>query len=561
MKRITLKTKFVVLLAAIIALCLAGNLAWEERSSARQTERELLQQARALSANMDAAWEFMTINQKTINYDSAGNYEFKGLQCSIAGRSIGSLFSARTDYLTRYVAERPRNDSDTPDEFEAQALAAFAADPSLEEYYEEEDVEGRRMFRYVAPMLMEASCLECHGEPAGELDEAGYEKEGLREGDLYGAISLAIPLEAYEQAADENSASDIVVSVLMMVACCLTVYLALSVLVTRPIGRLCSLMGTVERGDLSARSVRETSSAEMGDLARGFDLMVEELSNVYGCLEGQVAERTAALEQANRTLERQQRDLKELNRRLVDDNRFKSDFLSIMSHELRTPLAASMAFTGILKERRAHMTPEEERLWREVETNNQLLLALINNILGVARLDAGREELHIELVDVGDVVGMLQTTVEPLVRQKGLFMTYSIDEDVPLFAADAEKLRRIMENLVSNAMKFTPAGGCIDVSVVFDAERRRVVFSVSDTGVGIPEDQTDAVFDRFVQVKGETERSRGGSGLGLALVKGLAEMHGGSVSVCSSVGVGSTFTVEIPSDAEVQAFEDSNGLK
>ena len=504
------------------------------------------------------AWEFMTINQANINYDSAGNYEFKGLQCSIAGRSIGSLFSARTDYLTRYVAERPRNDSNTPDGFEAEALAAFADDPALAEYYRETDFEGRRMFRYLQPMVMERNCLECHGEPAGELDEAGYAKEGLPEGALYGAISLAIPLEAYEQAACENSVSDVVVSVLMMVACCLTVYAALSVLVTRPIGRLRALMAAVERGDLSARSDPETSSAEMRELSRGFDRMVGELAHVYDGLEGQVAERTAALEEANRALERQQRDLRDLNRRLVDDNRFKSDFLSIMSHELRTPLAASMAFTGVLKERRAPATPEEARLWSELETNNQLLLALINNILGVARLESGREELRLALVDVGDVVGMLQTTVEPLARQKGLLMTYDIADDVPLFAADAEKLRRIVENLVSNAIKFTSEGGCIEIGVRFDRAGNRVVFSVKDTGVGIPQDQLHLVFDRFVQVKGETERSRGGSGLGLALVKGLAEMHGGGVSVESRVGLGSTFVVEIPSDLEAPGASDAD---
>lgn len=557
MDRITLRTKFVVLLGGIIALCLAANLAWEGRSSEAQTERELLQQARALSANMDAAWEFMTINQPNINYDSAGNYEFKGLQCSIAGRSIGSLFSARTDYLTRYVAERPRNDSNTPDGFESEALAAFAGDPALAEYYRETDFEGRRMFRYLQPMVMERNCLECHGEPAGELDEAGYAKEGLVEGELYGAISLAIPLEAYEQAAWENSVSDVVVSVLMMVACCLTVYAALSVLVTRPVGRLRALMAAVERGDMSARSVPEASSAEMRDLALGFDRMVNELAHVYDGLEGQVADRTAALEQANRALERQREDLEDLNKRLVDDNRFKSDFLSIMSHELRTPLAASMAFIGILKERRTPASSEEERLWSEVETNNRLLLALINNILGVARLESGREELRLELVDVGDVVGMLQSTVEPLARQKGLLMAYDIAEDVPLFAADAEKLRRIVENLASNAIKFTPEGGCIEVGARFDREGCRVVFSVRDTGVGIPEDQLDLVFDRFVQVKGETERSRGGSGLGLALVKGLAEMHGGCVSVESRLGVGSTFVVEIPSDLEVPGVVDA----
>ena len=261
-------------------------------------------------------------------------------------------------------------------------------------------------------------------------------------------------------------------------------------------------------------------------------------------------ERTKALAQANRALEEQQRDLEEMNRRLVDDNRFKGDFLAMMSHELRTPLAASMAFSGVLKERRPSQTEEEERLWREVETNNRRLLALINDVLEMARIDAGKERLHLGLVDVGDVVGLLQASVEPLAQQKGLRMEYAVDEGVPLFAADSEKLRRIVENLASNAVKFTPPGGSIEVAVRHDASRKRIVFEVSDTGVGIAEEDRERIFDRFTQVDGSTERLRGGSGLGLALVRELAEMHGGSVSVASSVGEGSTFSVEIPSDLE-----------
>ena len=160
-----------------------------------------------------------------------------------------------------------------------------------------------------------------------------------------------------------------------------------------------------------------------------------------------------------------------------------------------------------------------------METNNRRLLALINDVLEMARIDAGKERLHLGLVDV-DVVGLLQASVEPLAQQKGLRMEYAVDEGVPLFAADSEKLRRIVENLASNAVKFTPPGGSIEVAVRHDASRKRIVFEVSDTGVGIAEEDRERIFDRFTQVDGSTERLRGGSGLGLALVRELAEMHG-----------------------------------
>ena len=272
---IALKHKFAVLLGAIIVLCLGLNLAWQVQGGFRQTERELVQQARALSANMDAVWEFMVINQKLINYDSAGNYEFKGLQCSIAGRSIGSLFSTKTEYVTHYVSETPRNHADTPDPFESGALAAFFEDSSLEEYYQVVQTENGQAFRYCAPMRMEKNCLECHGSPAGEIDVSGYPKEGLAEGDLYGALSLTIPMGAYEAASRENAVSNVVFSAMLLAASLVTIYIALTVLVTKPFGRVRDAMAAVGRGDLSVRLGQERSSAEARDMARGFDLMAE----------------------------------------------------------------------------------------------------------------------------------------------------------------------------------------------------------------------------------------------------------------------------------------------
>lgn len=551
MGRVALKTKFIVLLAAIIVACLGLNLAWSFQGGEEQTERELLQQARALSANMDAAWNFMTINQDLINYDSEGNYEFKGLQCSIAGRSIGSLFSQQTDYVTHYVSSTPRNESDEPDAFEAGALESFVADPNRAEYYDVTDEPDGQVFRYLAPMVMEESCLDCHGSPKGEIDETGYPKEGLEVGDLYGAISLMIPMETYESAAWENTTRNVVFSIVLITACIGVIYLALTVLVTKPFGRLKTAIDLVEDGDFSVRLAQETSSLEASDLSRGFNRMTEKLEDLYSGLEDQVAERTEALEKANRILDAQRKDLESMNEKLLDENRYKSDFLAMMSHELRTPLAASMAFTELLEERSQPQSEEERQLWREIDANNKTLLSIINNILEMARIDAGKETLHLELFDIGDVIGMMQATIDSLARQKGIEIEYRISSAIPLFMADAEKLRRIVENLMSNAVKFTPSGGSVKVTGTHDSKRKRVVLAVEDTGIGIPLDDQESVFDRFIQVDSSSSRSYGGSGLGLALVKELVEMHGGSIFLKSELGRGSIFTVEIPSDLNI----------
>lgn len=556
--RIKLRTKIAVLVLGVVAAFLVANVAWESSRRAELEEAELVQQARALSANMESVWEFMNKNQDKINYDSAGNFEFKGLQCSIAGRSVGAFFSRDTNYAVHYVSDTPRNRADEPDAFEQESIELFRADPNLTERYAYEEREGRRVFRYVEPMVLEASCLSCHGEPAGEIDLSGYPREGFSEGHVYGALSLEIPTEVFQRAASDNAALNVGFSLALIVGCVAIISIAISYLVTRPLTRVQAAMEQVGDGAYSARLDIPDSSAEMAVLSHGFNAMATQLEESRDHLEDLVEARTEELARASAVLEDQRRALEEANAQLTEENQYRSDFLAMMSHELRTPLAASMAFADILREHRAAegpLSPEDARLWREIENNHKTLLAMINNILQMTRIDAGRETFRPELMDAGDVIGLLQSTIAPLAEQKAIAVEYQADA-VPLFVADAEKLRRIVENLMSNAVKFTPEGGRITFAMRHEAAAGSIVFSVADTGCGIPAASIPTIFDRFVQVDSSASRAYNGSGLGLALVRELAEMHGGSVSLESEVGVGSTFTVRIPDNIPLIDEED-----
>lgn len=570
--RIKLRTKIAVLVLGVVTVFLCANVLWESDRSAALEESELVQQARALSANMEAVWEFMNHNQDKINYDSAGNFEFKGLQCSIAGRSVGAYFSRDTDYTVRYVSDTPRNRADEPDAFEQAAIDAFRADPGLTEYYAFADIDGQRVFRYAEPMTLVESCLSCHGEPAGEIDLSGYPREGLPEGYIYGVLSMQIPTEAFVAASRENAMLNVGFSLALIIACVAIISVAISHLVTRPLRRVQGAMEDVGEGDYSARLPLDKSSDEMTILSSGFNEMVAQLEQTAGHLEDLVTERTTALEHANAELARQSAALEEANEALTEENQYRSDFLAMMSHELKTPLAASMAFADILRERQgadadmrlsgtgeettpaANANADSERLWREMESNHKTLLSLINNILEMARIDAGRESFQPELMDVGDVVGLVQASIAPLAAQKSIALEYRIGE-IPLFVADAEKLRRIVENLMSNAVKFTPPGGRITFAVTHHAETGTLEFSVADTGCGISEASQATIFDRFVQADSSSSRAYGGSGLGLALVRELTEMHGGTVQLESTEGKGSTFTVSIPDDIPLKDEE------
>lgn len=546
MGNVGLKTKFTVLIVVLIAVSLVANIGWTSMNARQQMENELREKGQVLAQQMDAVWEFMASNQdrlEQISFTSEGVYQ--GLHCAIAGRSIGALFTSQSTYSTKFVNFNPRNSADMPDEFESEALTAFN-EGSATEFFEIADVGGEEVFRYMAPMRIEENCLDCHGEPAGELDVTGFPKEGWQLGDVGGAISIVMPLDVYMESERASIVQDVIFFSGMLVVCLLVVYLALRYLVTRPLGRIQQGVQSIRRGNLDVRFGSTQSSREMNDLMRQFNDMAAELSGIYENLETQVTDRTAQLARANDVLKQQRAQLEEANGRLRDENRYKSDFLAMMSHELRTPLTSIIAFTELLNRESGPLGEEEREARREIEANSRALLLMINDILEMSRLDAGRIEMMSEIVDLGDVAGIVADVVSPLAEQNGISFAWQVDADVPLVRADFEKLRHVLENLCGNAMKFTPEGGSVRLHIARSDDGSSVLMSVSDTGIGIDPADQQRIFERFVQVDSSVSRKYSGTGLGLSLAKEYAEMHGGRIEVDSALGRGSTFTVHLP---------------
>lgn len=550
MGNIKLKTKFGVLIVLLILVSLVANIGWTSMNARAQMENELREKGQVLAQQMDAVWEFMASNQdrlEQISYTDEGVYQ--GLHCAIVGRSIGALFTSQSTYATKFVNFDPRNEADEPDAFEAEALTAFG-NGTAAEYCGIVEEDGEEVFRYVAPMRIEKNCLECHGEPKGEIDVTGFPKEGWKLGDVGGAISIVMPLDVYMESERFSVIQDVIFFGGMLLVCLLVIYVALKYLVTRPLARIQEGVASIQRGNLGVRFAHSQSSREINDLMQEFNAMAAELADVYNNLESEVADRTAALERANAVLENQRAQLEEANDRLRQDNQYKSDFLAMMSHELRTPLTSIIAFTELLNNERAPMDEKEEETRREIEANSHALLLMINDILEMSRLDAGRTDMSVEVVDLGDVAGMVLDVVAPLAARNRIAFTCEIDPNVPLVRADFEKLRHVVENLCGNAMKFTPEGGRVTLSMNFDADSNVVLIHVADTGIGIaPEDQ-QRIFERFVQADSSVSRKYSGTGLGLALAKEYVEMHGGTIEVESTLGEGSVFTVHLPVERE-----------
>jgi two-component system, sensor histidine kinase and response regulator len=288
-------------------------------------------------------------------------------------------------------------------------------------------------------------------------------------------------------------------------------------------------------------------------------VIFEDIFLVIACLRGtedlRTMARTAVLEQASRQQARHAIELGELVARLrftqqqaEAATRAKSEFVANMSHELRTPLNAITLYSELLQE-----DAERDKRTSDVADLGKILMAgkhllgLINNILDLSKIEAGKMELHLETFDVKHMMQELGSTMRPVVTANGNSLALACDDSVGAMRADLTKTRQILFNLLSNAGKFTTNG-----SVTLRARRRAtsgvdyVEFSVTDTGIGLTEDQQTRLFRPFGQADTSISRKYGGTGLGLALVSRFCELMGGAVTATSALGQGSTFVVRLP---------------
>ena len=263
-----------------------------------------------------------------------------------------------------------------------------------------------------------------------------------------------------------------------------------------------------------------------------------------------VATLTTVIRSAQRARQRQLdvRDLVEseraARRQAEEANSAKSQFLATMSHELRTPLNAIAGYTQLLSLGvRGVMNDEQIADLERIDRSQRHLLSLINDILNFAKIEAGHVAVDHVPVDVCAVLESLEELIQPQLREKNLGFGVEHPEAGTTAVGDADKVRQILLNLLSNAIKFTQPGGHIDVACVVKDEEVDIV--VSDTGVGIPEDKTQAVFEPFVQVGRDFSTSHGGTGLGLSISRDLARRMGGDLTVQSELGQGSVFTLSL----------------
>lgn len=570
--RYGIRFKIAVSIGVIMIALMAVDILWNLSLQNAQAENEAREKAEVLAAEMRAAWDFVDMNQEVINRAEDGAFRTKHLVCVVAAKSISMLFTSETDYSIRFTNDTPRQAANAPDAFEQEALAAFNADPDRKAFWRVVDAgDGTRVFRYTEPLYVTESCLECHGDPVGELDQYGYPKEGMQVGQVGGAMSITEPMGIYAAGIQDSMMQQAIMVLFMMVAAFIGLYFVTSQLVLQPIDELRSAAGVVGKGDfnytLTVPDPGERPRDELAELTGEFDRMARDLEALYADLEGQVRSKTDDLMVLNDMLNYQKRELKVALDRLGDEVAYKNEFFAIVSHELRTPLTSILAYARILNADDS-LAPKTREAVGEIESNATLLLNMVNNILVISKHAAKKDELLPEPVDFVDLAQFVRKALAPIAEGKDVRLTCTVAPNVPLSMADWEKLRRILENLVNNAIKYTHRGGFVRLTIGFedgetdshsesekadtnapdgeDAAAGWIVMRVADDGMGIAPEELDQIFELYKQAGQSANRRYRGTGLGLAVVRDLTELHGGTVTVESRVKEGSTFTVRIP---------------
>ena len=267
--------------------------------------------------------------------------------------------------------------------------------------------------------------------------------------------------------------------------------------------------------------------------------LYEELKRASGELERKVREATAELVRQNELLRRQAVQLEQASA-------LKSQFLANMSHEFRTPLNAILGYTSmLLKGVLGPLDDEQAEGLARVDSNGRHLLGIINDILDISRIEAGRMPLRLSEFGLPELVGEVLAEVEPIVAQASVHIEATVDQRLPALQSDRQKVKQIVLNLLTNAVKFTPSG-TITLSARYDPRVREVAVTVADTGIGIAAEDHERIFEDFQQADSSPTRTHGGAGLGLSICRRLATMLGGKIQLESAPGIGSTFTVVLP---------------
>ncbi|MEM9646351.1 MAG: ATP-binding protein, partial [Planctomycetota bacterium] len=393
--------------------------------------------------------------------------------------------------------------------------------------------------RYVlyTPIWPTETCATCHA-PIGERNVSISSDDPVLKAAQapFRVMKVTLPNSRTEENSENIRAIIIAMAMLIVAVTLFLLHAIVRYLVLQPLYHLRDVSDAITHGETNQRALIDTED-EFRELADAFNRMLRHMT-----------ETQTQIEDVNRELDARVDQFAQLNLQLYEANRLKSDFLANMSHELRTPLNSIIGFSEVLQGIES-LDEKQRRYASNIQKSGRLLLEMINDILDLAKVEAGKMEVKRSEFDLARLVSAQCDMIGALSEDKNISVIQEIPERLPVCYQDPNKLGQILNNLLSNAIKFTPEGGMITIGVEPQGEHFRL--SVRDTGVGIAEEDHDVIFQKFRQSKkvldGEgLTREFAGTGLGLSIVRELAKLLGGEVDFQSELGRGSTFWVILP---------------
>ncbi len=449
-----------------------------------------------------------------------------------ARRNYSRLDIAVLDYFSNRPADAPPGP--------AQADAG--------EYREFRTADNKE-YHYYQPIRWKNSCKVCHeyrgliGDVPAQAEAGGGHAHWI-ENDLMAVVKVVMPDSVTRRAINWNRALLLATAIMTVFLAMLVAYAIVRYVIVKPLGHLRDVADEVRKGNVQARAEIHTAD-EFEELGVAFNRMLR------GLVDSQ-----EELRKVNDSLDDKVDKLAQANLHLYEMNRLKSDFLATMSHELRTPLNSIIGFSDVLGSIQS-LDDKQRRYVQNIRSSGRMLLEMINDILDLAKIEAGKMEVRPSTFRMEAIVSAQCDMARPLAEKKNIDLEFDVEPGLEAIEQDPAKVQQILANLLSNAVKFTPEGGRIDVRARLEpgeepAVPAALLLEVSDTGVGIAPEEQQTIFEKFRQSRvfqaGDDAMTRefSGTGLGLSIVRELCRLLGGDISVESQLGKGSRFTVRLP---------------
>ncbi|MEO0705295.1 MAG: response regulator [Cyanobacteria bacterium J06649_5] len=580
LKKLKLGQKFTLFLTLVFfgGILLSGALL--SRAMQQKAESEIVSQAEILTQTMNSVRDYTSNNvQPLLAAQLETESEF--IAETVPAYSAREVFEAfrqspgHKNFFYKEATLDPTNLRDLASEFEATLVSQFRENEQVKRLSGYREVDGEKLFYSARPLSVTSeSCLQCHSTPekaprsqiATYGDQNGF---GWELNQVVAAQTIYVPAGEVFSRGQQYLTLSIAIFVAIFAGAVAFINWLLRRSVIRPIGQLTEIVRRLGiGGNMTANQMQAfesvginkvaTRSDEPGQLARAFQSMAQEVTLREQNLNRAVDQRTAQLADSAQQAQQARADAEQANQS-------KSQFLANVSHELRTPLNAIIGYSEMLTEELADKVDALQMSdVGRIHSAGKHLLALINDILDLSKIEAGKMDLFLERFDVKTLMTEVSETAQPLMVKNNNQLVVNCDDTVGAMHADMTKLRQSLLNLLSNAAKFTESG-MITLSVnpqavIPDWKRAEgadpagrigvdepgITFSVKDTGIGMTPEQQEKLFQAFVQVDGSTTRNYGGTGLGLVITRDFCQMMGGDVYCQSQVGKGTTFTLWLP---------------